>query len=562
MCAAKVTNHGQPDKPLTCPRCRHRFDARVEAAPVEKGLQKKTGADSAAKLRSAPPKTLSGVATRKPKKKNSLQAKLRLWLFRFIGVLALILISFGIFRLVQLALGELRTLDDVSGTYINEDDPEQYLVIDARGVCKFKRIANGQLVEGSVTQLAYKLRGNTLYLSLLAGFEDVRAESIDRPKEMLSKTPFLTVQGSALASRKHGRFLRVDLDCITPSGGIRPGPVKYGELRSPRSANGRTMARPVNPRLRAATEWTAVSADGSVFVTGQQNGCIGVWDPNTGEPIAGWESNFESVLHPGLSPDGDRLAFVCGAHLRVMNPRTGEFLSEPVSLRGVQQDSASSSALAYTVDGENLLVNSSQGMKIMDGELRTEGQNLEMGRVGPFVLLTEGNTCLALCGSRETVVARSTLAWCDLDTRSDERTLELPGGREYERVALSADGKTLALFGYIGEKRRDRSLGKGFIQLRRSSDGELLGELEVTSNLGPFGFTNHDRSLIVVERSGLSEWDVGSATLIHRRHEFPVAFFGQVSQAANRLMTVTGRPDGGGPRFFDLTTAKEIGIAE
>jgi hypothetical protein len=560
MCASPVSLHGEIGKPLTCLRCRHRFDAPAEGAEVKKGGQKK--APDARKVNSplVPSKMSSEIPQRKSKPKKARFAAWHKWLYIVSGVLVALFVSFGIFWLVFRGWGESLTVDDVSGFYINEKDPAYFLIIDARGLCKFTHSIHTHN-EGYNALVAYKIRGKTLYLSVPGGSKDANLEALRNPRAFLRQTSsFLTVEDSALVSSTFGRFLRVELDCISPSGTLRPGPVKHGAPRTERAASGRPMARAVNPGQRSATSWTAVSADGSVFVAAQENGCIGVWDPNTGQPIAGWESNFAVVEHPCLSPDGNRLAFLSDAttpeapNLRIMNPRTGEFLNQPVLIRGVRQGPVGSSAMAYSSDGDQLIVSTSQGMKILDGELGSELHHREMGRVTAFVLLPEGDTCLALCGARGSVTLPSTLVWCNLETGSTERRLDLPAGREYERLALSTDGTVLALSG--------RAAGKGFIEVRSTSAGEVIGQVEVTANIGPFGFINAGKSLIAVQGGGPTEWDASSCVLVRRRMELPVTWFGQISGPANRVMTVTGRLDGGGPRFFDFATGKELGAAD
>jgi hypothetical protein len=194
----------------------------------------------------------------------------------------------------------------------------------------------------------------------------------------------------------------------------------------------------------------------------------------------------------------------------------------------------------------------------LDGELGSELRNVEMGRVGAFVLLPEGDMCVALCGVRGSTSHYSILASCNLDSGSDEWRIKLPEGREYERMSLSADGKTLALSGHVVANVQEGSRGKEFIEFRSTANGDLIGQLEATQHVGPFGFID-DKSFILIEGGGATEWDVSSCSLLRRRNELPVRWFGQVSSAVNRLMTVDGRLDGGGPRFFELTTGKEIG---
>jgi hypothetical protein len=566
LCAAKVNHHGLGDKPLTCPRCRHRFDAPEQVAQAAAGVRKPAPDDREAPSQTA--RSAVGISTRKPKPKPPPAGPLRRLLYVASGVLVALLVSYGIFRLIQYGWGGSLTIDDVAGYYVNEKDPAFFLVIDARGLCRFEHTTPEKNKEGYQALLGYKIWGNTLFLSLPEGWKDERPDSLKRPRAFLANTSSLTVKDSALVCGMHGRFLRVEPDCLGPSGSLLPGAVKYGDPRTARSASGKTMARPVNPVLRAATSWTAVSADGSVFVAGLENGCIGVWDPSTGQPIAGWESNFTEVRHPCLSPDGNRLAFTSedghpqSPNLRVMNPRTGEFLNQPVLVRGVPDNSAGGSAMAYSPDGDRLVVNTSQGMKVLDGELGTEQQHVEMGRVGAFVLLPEGDICVALCGLRGNTIQPSTLAWCNLETGSADRRLELPDGREYERLTLSTDGNTLALFSYVAEKGQDRVLGKGLVELRNTLSGEVIGQAEVPSNIGPFAFISGNKNLMVVQAGGSTEWDVASATLIRRRLELPVTSFGQISSPANRLVAVIGRIDGGGPKFFDLTTGKEIAGTE
>jgi hypothetical protein len=81
--------------------------------------------------------------------------------------------------------------------------------------------------------------------------------------------------------------------------------------------------------------------------------------------------------------------------------------------------------------------------------------------------------------------------------------------------------------------------------------------IEALAEYCPFAFVESDTSLLVLDR-GLKEWVVKNRTLVRQgsgdEGNSPI----RISGPANRISTVSGRSYGGGSRFDDLRTGKEI----
>jgi hypothetical protein len=331
-------------------------------------------------------------------------------------------------------------------------------------------------------------------------------------------------------------------------------------------------AQPASRQPDERPKGIAVSRDGTTAAASYKEGTILVWDPGTGKSIGGWQNSFEADI--ALSPDGKRLALGATRSdvIRLMNPRTGEFLSDsvhnptgPTRYRN----------LAFSADGNFLfffplgIFVGQLDVDILDGVKGVKQRRIEVytgnkarGIVG-FAPLPDGAACITL-----TSIDRSVeLQWWNLQSGSLDRKVSVSKGDvEYQAMAVSGDGKTAALLASDPKFRR-----QPFIELRSLPSGDLIGSLQNVLTMNPInnsidfssahlGFTKEGKTLTTLMGTRLAEWDVATHTKLREQQwgsgrgpddaALPV-----ISTAANRLIYL-------GPRmellFFDLATWKNV----
>jgi WD40 repeat protein len=122
-------------------------------------------------------------------------------------------------------------------------------------------------------------------------------------------------------------------------------------------AGGGRIAQLMETPSRGIVGAYAFSRDGTVFVTGYEDGRLRLWDVRTWTAGRLLEAHAQPVDAMAFSPDG-RLLATAGADTTVQLWST-TFQTAPTALRG---DAGASLSLAFTPDGETLAVGSADGV--------------------------------------------------------------------------------------------------------------------------------------------------------------------------------------------------------
>jgi hypothetical protein len=460
--------------------------------------------------------------------------------------------------------------DEFAGDYVNDKDPDVKLRISAIS-CQFRD------KDAGLIELPVVLKGNNLKL-VTTGKQFLPGVEVAR--RFFGEPLILTVKDRALVSANGTRFVRA-----RGAGGLRDA--------MPAAAR-RTKARAAEPNPELGMPFChALAADGSVAVTGEADddngGRLLLWDPRTGRPVGASHSNFLRVESLALSPDGSRLAFRHGRSMRLMNPKTGKFLTPPVPIGNfptwnwrdrVQQ-------AAFSPDGGLIFCTywgaSGHGRaEVLDGQTGRVCQRIEERRehrwFANFVLLPDGRTCVALCGSPPQNSAglpscvMASLQWWNLTTGLLDRREVLPLGT-YGGLALAADGETLALIEWQG-KGDELST---HIQVRSAQTGAVTATLDCGSAYW-LAFTDKCLLNFKGDDSGLvEEWDVERRALVRNvsvpalknGRSWPAPVFSlrgnRVACRERTMVTVNKGPgapecvERGTLKFLDLTTWKDVG---
>jgi WD40 repeat protein len=325
-----------------------------------------------------------------------------------------------------------------------------------------------------------------------------------------------------------------------------------------------------------------ISSDGSLAISWGPGGTIVAWDAATGKPMCGWKTWFPAPA-PALSPDGRRL-FLRARVLRVMDPRTGEYL-QPDSER---LEWAGWRAHCFSADGRLLFCTTvGQVGTVLDGTTGNELSRFDVFKGAPdsqkgiktCAIFPDGGTCLALSVIETTRKApdhadprpvqrgyHRCLQWWNLQTGQLDRSVELPdetmSGRD-TLLALSDDGKTIAL-GLCGGRDWAHT-----IQLRSATDGNVVREIAVEGTWHHFAclaFTRGDKTITAAvvgakktflpdDRTSLGEWDVASRAKL-RTFEDTQWKVAEISNRANRVMYLS---DADKVKFFDAESWRPLG---
>jgi hypothetical protein len=150
-----------------------------------------------------------------------------------------------------------------------------------------------------------------------------------------------------------------------------------------------------------------------------------------------------------------------------MNPRTGEFLTDPVRLA----EGTIFGGLEYSADGRRLIYVDHRSLQILDGRTRALQKRLEIIGGGPVVLSADGRTALVAGPGQDSLV----LQIVNLDSVTVERSVTLAANRRsYVHMALAGDGTTLAISGLGAGKN-------GLLEFRKASNGEAIQQFETSS---------------------------------------------------------------------------------
>jgi WD40 repeat protein/tRNA A-37 threonylcarbamoyl transferase component Bud32 len=257
----------------------------------------------------------------------------------------------------------------------------------------------------------------------------------------------------------------------------------------------------------------AVSPDGKTLAIANSYAGLLLFDARTheqiGEPVEApsiqpADLNFDNVEAVAYSPDGDTLAFSGTGYVRLIDARTRDVLTEA-------RIEADATRVAFTSDGSQLAVVESDGeggsawITLRDAfTLQPIGAPIEpAGFKGLFISQWWTDPSVALTADGRSLVTTSAfgeLAWWDLESREQTRTVEVENG--YHALALSPDGRTAA----VGFER-----GVRLIDVRTGDVREVGGAL--TSDPIWLLFSPDGETFVSTSRDGtVTLWDAAEAT--------------------------------------------------
>jgi WD40 repeat protein/beta-lactamase regulating signal transducer with metallopeptidase domain len=388
-------------------------------------------------------------------------------------------------------------------------------------------------------------------------------------------------------------LLRIGTDLMRAPGNIRsfalsPGGqlVAAGDLNAPSPRitifdlrSGRRVKQLLAPENRPGwVETVAFSPDGTKLLWGEESGEVALWDLSTDRLL------FRRTLHQGnvaaevFSPDG-RL-FASGGYDGVIRLRRVEKPEE--SLWDVRIGRLSN--LAFTPDGRRLVAANSFSRMIgvwdaNDGRLLREigptaGDLLKSMVVTPDSrhIITAGNheegegaekrrenlrledprdvlralDALQAAGPMQPTVKRTEIWLWDIATGEQVRDLNRPEEIGFGDVALSPDGRRMAIVNFGG---------------LRMLDASTLGPRWAVDLPGwwgrPVAFSSDGKLVAVPEQNTVAIFEATTGRRLHHDESTPVGRVGAVAWSPSGDRIVTGHSDGY-VRVWDAATGKLI----
>jgi WD40 repeat protein len=150
------------------------------------------------------------------------------------------------------------------------------------------------------------------------------------------------------------------------------------------------------------------------------------------------------------SPDGSKLAFSGGCAIVLADAVTGKLLEQ------FPNDLGESAALSFSTDGGTLIYVSVNGYRAWD--LQTGRQVYSIKRVDDYQNYAAlSSNLLAITGWNDPIRF--------LDPRTGKRLYEFPGGRGQNEIAISSDGRVLALDNYSKISLLDSTSGTELLSM-------------------------------------------------------------------------------------------------
>lgn len=289
------------------------------------------------------------------------------------------------------------------------------------------------------------------------------------------------------------------------------------------------------------------SADGRLLLGGSQDGSARLFDVSSGEQIAMFEVSPAGVRGAVLSPDGSQVATI-GED----NVVTRWLVEGSMSVERIAEEGTFPTGLAFSPDGQNLLIGSSAGMMVRN--LATGDTRDYPDLRGPVVFSPDGQRVASGKYNADSMSNDLVVVW---DFATGE---ELSAGLVYlgvpASIAWSPDGSRLVV--------ATEAMGGGLSWMTAVLDatsGELLGDL-VADEMLDVTWTPDGTHILSVEATGtLSRWDSESFEMVWQSREMPVYVTGvEWSPDGSQLATAetVGFASGlsGGIRLPDFTTVR------
>ncbi|MEV0621372.1 WD40 repeat domain-containing protein [Nonomuraea sp. NPDC050404] len=251
----------------------------------------------------------------------------------------------------------------------------------------------------------------------------------------------------------------------------------------------------------------AFSADGSIVVTGSDDGTARIWDTATrrqiGAPIA--RARFDcSDVHLALSRDGRTLATACGGTVRFYDVVTRRELGPPLTHRDVV------SALAFRPDGKTLVTGDFKGVVRQWDAATHRPHGLPMGRPdqGRELASIVRKVTFDRTGKVMAVASGKSVRLWDPATsrplgapiaRQDDTVLDVAFSPDGGTLATVSHGKTALLWSVASGRRtgalRDRNAG--FNAIVFSPDGTRIATAGGSGRMVLWDAASRERLLVL-----------------------------------------------------------------
>jgi RNA polymerase sigma factor (sigma-70 family) len=220
---------------------------------------------------------------------------------------------------------------------------------------------------------------------------------------------------------------------------VRPATDRFGDPLPPGA-----LARLGTLRLRHKEGCTCVTftLDGRQLITAADDGSVRFWDLDGGREMLTLRAAEHRVSGLALSPDGKVLATADGNVVRLWDAKIGrELLKLPC-----ESDGNDSTPLVFTADSATLAVVAKDGsIRLHQAATGKERQTLppQSKRARCLAFTADGKGLVSVCEDGKAVTLR---VW-DLSSgqRIQEVAIQSPGSIRIRPLALSSDGRTLAV---------------------------------------------------------------------------------------------------------------------
>jgi serine/threonine protein kinase len=268
---------------------------------------------------------------------------------------------------------------------------------------------------------------------------------------------------------------------VTPDGGVIVSGNNDGTIRLLHKRHGKVLK--VLGGHSGSVWAVAVSPDGRMLASGGADGTIKLWDIDGGKLLRSWDAHADGAVSVAFSPDGDAVASV--GRDKIVRLWQADTAVELETLKGNSDEVESA---AFSPDGETLAAGSSDGtIKLWNWQTGELKQTLtgHSEAVWALAIGPDGQTLAS--GSWDKTVKLWDIS-ADPESRQPNGSLlqTLTGHQDkVKSLAFSPDGEKLASADFSGT-----------IQLWEAKTGFLAGTLKEHSTWVDLAFNPQDRTLI------------------------------------------------------------------